>query len=75
MPIKYKSEERPKGLQAGIPRGIVCEISAEEDDKPFITILCRHCRSQLQNKMLIQDMLEACKICGVLNEEYYPEKN
>lgn len=68
MHITYKSEEPPKGLQVGVPRGIVCELSTEEGHKPFITILCRHCRSQLENKMLIQDMLEACKICGVLPE-------
>ena len=69
MYITYKPEKQVAGLQAGVPRGIICEISPQEGDKPLIAILCRHCCSQLQNKMFIQDMLEACKICGVLELE------
>lgn len=68
MYITYKSEEPPEGLRVGVTHGIVCEVSTEKDQKPYLKILCRHFRSQLENKMFIEDVLEACRICGVLDE-------
>lgn len=62
MYISYESEQRPKGLQVGIPRGILCKIAPEKDHEPCIEILCRACRSQLENKLFINDMIEACKM-------------